>query len=91
MCVVDICSCGGLVIAWFVSRSPLCSQMHAHNVFVCVCLCLCVSGVESLIEWRRKYDDAISPLLLRLSVGLEDAEHLRADLERGILRASANA
>ena len=45
--------------------------------------------VESLIEWRRKYDDAISPLLLRVSVGLEDVEHLRADLERSILEVSA--
>ena len=36
---------------------------------------------ESLIEWRRKWDKAISPLLLRISVGLEDFEHLRADLQ----------
>ena len=36
---------------------------------------------ESLIEWRRKWDSAISPLLLRISIGLEDFEHLKADLE----------
>ena len=47
-----------------------------------------LGGVESLIEWRRKYDDAVSPLLLRVSVGLEEVEHLKADLERGILAAS---
>jgi cystathionine gamma-synthase len=48
-----------------------------------------LGGVESLIEWRRKYDDAISPLLLRCSVGLEDADHLRSDLERAILKVSS--
>lgn len=37
---------------------------------------------ESLVEWRRKWDSAISPLLLRISIGLEDFEHLRADLEQ---------
>lgn len=44
-----------------------------------------LGGVESLIEWRRKYDDAISPRLLRVSVGLEDADALIADLTRAIL------
>mmetsp|Transcript_2904 Transcript_2904/g.8902 ORF Transcript_2904/g.8902 Transcript_2904/m.8902 type:complete len:230 (-) Transcript_2904:263-952(-) len=48
-----------------------------------------LGGVESLIEWRRKYDVAVSPLLLRVSVGVEEEEHLRADLERGILRTTA--
>ena len=32
-----------------------------------------LGGVESLIEWRRKYDGAVSPRLLRVSVGLEEA------------------
>jgi len=50
-----------------------------------------LGGVESLIEWRRKYDDAVSPLLLRVSIGLEDYEDLRADLQRGILAASRRA
>ena len=47
-----------------------------------------LGGVESLIEWRRKYDDAISPKLLRCSVGLEEAQHLQADLERAIRKVS---
>ena len=47
-----------------------------------------LGGVESLIEWRRKYDGAVSPRLLRVSVGLEEAGHLKADLQRGILDAS---
>ena len=47
-----------------------------------------LGGVESLIEWRRKYDDSISPRLLRCSVGLEEAEHLKNDLERAILAVS---
>ena len=47
-----------------------------------------LGGVESLIEWRRKYDAAVSPLLLRLSVGLEEVEHLKADLQRAIQEVS---
>eukprot|EP00746_Dinoflagellata_sp_MGD_P083138 gnl/MRDRNA2_/MRDRNA2_33090_c0_seq1.p1 gnl/MRDRNA2_/MRDRNA2_33090_c0~~gnl/MRDRNA2_/MRDRNA2_33090_c0_seq1.p1 ORF type:complete len:447 (-),score=85.93 gnl/MRDRNA2_/MRDRNA2_33090_c0_seq1:101-1267(-) len=47
-----------------------------------------LGGVESLIEWRRKYDNAISPLLLRISIGLEEQSHLQADLEKGILKVS---
>uniref|UniRef100_A0A7S0FWK7 Cystathionine gamma-synthase n=1 Tax=Pyrodinium bahamense TaxID=73915 RepID=A0A7S0FWK7_9DINO len=47
-----------------------------------------LGGVESLAEWRRKYDPAVSPLLLRLSVGLEEREHLQADLQRAILQVS---
>lgn len=47
-----------------------------------------LGGVESLIEWRRKYDKAISPLLLRVSVGLEERQHLQADLEKAILKVS---
>ena len=50
-----------------------------------------LGGVESLIEWRRKYDDAISPRLLRVSVGLEEAGHLQEDLQRAILQVSAAA
>merc|ERR1712232_1508299 len=45
-----------------------------------------LGGVESLIEWRRKYDNAISPLLLRVSCGLEEPEHLKADLQRAIIQ-----
>ena len=28
------------------------------------------------MAWRRKYDGAVSPRLLRVSVGLEEAGHL---------------
>ena len=48
-----------------------------------------LGGVESLIEWRRKYDDAVDPRLVRLSVGLEEPEHLLADLTRGIQELAA--
>ena len=47
-----------------------------------------LGGVESLVEWRRKYDDQISPLLLRMSVGLEEPEQLQADLQQSILAVS---
>ena len=39
-----------------------------------------LGGVESLAEWRMKYDDAVSPYLVRLSVGLEDVDDLLRDL-----------
>jgi len=44
-----------------------------------------LGGVESLAEWRAKYDKAVSPLLVRLSVGLEDPDDLKDDLQEAIL------
>jgi cystathionine gamma-synthase len=43
-----------------------------------------LGGVESLIEWRRRVDAEAPPTLLRISVGLEDAEDLAADLLAGL-------
>lgn len=43
-----------------------------------------LGGVESLAEWRRKYDDDVSPYLVRLSVGLEDAADLKRDLTEAL-------
>lgn len=43
-----------------------------------------LGGVESLVEWRRKYDESISPLLLRMSIGLESHDDLQADLQQAI-------
>jgi cystathionine gamma-synthase len=43
-----------------------------------------LGGVESLVDWRRKQDPEAPAALLRLSVGLEDADDLLADLERGL-------
>ncbi|HTT71298.1 MAG TPA: PLP-dependent transferase, partial [Anaeromyxobacteraceae bacterium] len=43
-----------------------------------------LGGVESLIEWRRRHDPEAPPTLLRLSVGLESADDLLADLERAL-------
>ena len=45
-----------------------------------------LGGVESLAEWRRKYDDAVSPLLVRLSIGLEDPDDLIGDLLEALRR-----
>lgn len=44
-----------------------------------------LGGVESLVEWRRKYDESISPLLLRMSIGLESHIDLQDDLQQAIL------
>lgn len=43
-----------------------------------------LGGVESLIEWRRRVDAEAPPTLLRISVGLEDAGDLAADLIAGV-------
>jgi cystathionine beta-lyase len=40
-----------------------------------------LGGVESLIEWRTLSDRMVDRRLLRISVGLENWEDLRADLE----------
>ncbi|CAA16988.1 cystathionine beta-lyase [Schizosaccharomyces pombe] len=41
-----------------------------------------LGSVESLIEWRRMTDSKIDPRLVRLSIGIEDAADLIADLNR---------
>lgn len=41
-----------------------------------------LGGVESLIEWRAMTDREIDPRLLRVSIGVEGWEDLRADFER---------
>ncbi|KAA3638036.1 MAG: PLP-dependent transferase [Armatimonadetes bacterium] len=43
-----------------------------------------LGGVESLIEHRLMSDPSVDPGLIRISVGLEDADDLIADLERAI-------
>uniref|UniRef100_A0A7S3JWH9 Cystathionine gamma-synthase n=1 Tax=Aureoumbra lagunensis TaxID=44058 RepID=A0A7S3JWH9_9STRA len=43
-----------------------------------------LGGVESLAEWRRRYDDTVSPYLIRLSIGLEDPDDLIADFEQAL-------
>lgn len=42
-----------------------------------------LGGVESLIEWRAMTDRSVDKRLLRISIGVEDWEDLRADLQQG--------
>ncbi|TXT08634.1 hypothetical protein VHUM_02762 [Vanrija humicola] len=42
-----------------------------------------LGGVESLIEWRALSDDKIDERVLRVSIGVEDLEDLKADLLAG--------
>lgn len=42
-----------------------------------------LGGVESLIEWRSMSDPTVDSRVLRVSVGVEDWEDLKADLMRG--------
>ncbi|KAJ8599701.1 hypothetical protein CTAYLR_004719 [Chrysophaeum taylorii] len=43
-----------------------------------------LGGAESLAEWRRRYDDAVSPRLVRISVGLEDPDDLIHDFKQAL-------
>ena len=48
-------------------------------------LTLCsLGGVESLIDYRFAYDSSVSPCLLRLSIGMESAKDLIADMEQAL-------
>ncbi|KAL7927913.1 PLP-dependent transferase, partial [Trichoderma austrokoningii] len=42
-----------------------------------------LGGVESLIEWRAMTDATVDQRLLRVSIGVESVEDLKADLQRG--------
>ena len=44
-----------------------------------------LGGVESLVEHRHTIEEAISPNLIRLSVGIENASDLIADLEQALV------
>ncbi|KAK9359167.1 hypothetical protein V1504DRAFT_435089 [Lipomyces starkeyi] len=48
-----------------------------------------LGGVESLIEWRAMTDTSVPETLLRLSIGVEDADDLIADLKAALLSFSA--
>ncbi|KAK9492327.1 Cys/Met metabolism PLP-dependent enzyme-domain-containing protein [Lipomyces doorenjongii] len=48
-----------------------------------------LGGVESLIEWRAMTDTSVPESLLRLSIGVEDADDLIADLKAALLSFSA--
>lgn len=43
-----------------------------------------LGGVESLIEYRWQSDPKTDPRLLRLSIGVEELEDLKADLRQGL-------
>ncbi|KAI9705229.1 MAG: hypothetical protein M1820_005227 [Bogoriella megaspora] len=42
-----------------------------------------LGGVESLIEWRKMSDPSVDERLVRISVGVENVEDLKADLLQG--------
>ncbi|KAK9315500.1 pyridoxal phosphate-dependent transferase [Lipomyces starkeyi] len=48
-----------------------------------------LGSVESLIEWRAMTDTSVPETLLRLSIGVEDADDLIADLKAALLSFSA--
>ena len=56
-------------------RLPSCLKLFVHATSL--------GGVESLIEWRIMSDSTADPRLIRISVGCEAWDDLKADLERG--------
>lgn len=50
-----------------------------------------LGGVESLIEWRRMSDEHVDDRLMRLSIGVEGWEDLKADLLQGFKALDAEA
>jgi len=48
-----------------------------------------LGGVESLIEYKHETDPSVDPHLIRLSIGLEDAEDLKADLRQAFQKLGA--
>ncbi|KAJ9113688.1 hypothetical protein QFC22_005997 [Naganishia vaughanmartiniae] len=44
-----------------------------------------LGGVESLVEWRAMSDETVDRALVRFSIGVEDAEDLKADIMRGLM------
>jgi len=49
-----------------------------------------LGGVESLIDYRYRYDPNVSERLLRISIGLESAKDLIADLAQAFDQLSLN-
>ncbi|KAG5974346.1 hypothetical protein E4U55_008224, partial [Claviceps digitariae] len=47
-----------------------------------------LGGVESLIEWRAMTDPRVDPRLMRVSIGVESFEDLKADLEQALASLS---
>lgn len=45
-----------------------------------------LGGVESLIDWRYKHDQSVSPCLLRVSIGIEEVEDLIADFKQALAK-----
>ncbi|KAJ4466493.1 Cys/Met metabolism PLP-dependent enzyme-domain-containing protein [Lentinula aciculospora] len=60
---------------------------HLTNYFVPA---TSLGGVESLIEYRARADPNEDPALVRISVGVEDIEDLKADLGQALQRCKDN-
>jgi cystathionine gamma-synthase len=43
-----------------------------------------LGGVESLVDYRFAYDTNVSPELVRISIGLESAKDLIADMDQAL-------
>jgi len=48
-----------------------------------------LGGVESLVEHRIQSDPSSDPRLIRLSIGVEDVEDLKADLQQGLVQLAS--
>ena len=47
-----------------------------------------LGGIETLIDWRYLYDTSVSPALLRVSIGIEEADDLIADFQQALAQVN---
>lgn len=67
------------------------SQSQARSFARSLVLCkqaTSLGGVETLIDWRYAFDTTVSPALLRISVGIEEANDLIQDFEQALTKAN---
>ncbi|KAJ9453999.1 Cystathionine beta-lyase [Diplonema papillatum] len=79
----------GSLLAFELEDADAARVLHNHLSIIVGATSL--GSVESLIEWRRRWDSKVPAGLLRLSVGLEAFEDLKADLLAGFEKAKAAA
>jgi cystathionine gamma-synthase len=53
--------------------------------------CTSLGGVESLIDYRQRWDSTEDPCIVRLSIGLESPEDLIADLAQAFAALNHNS
>ena len=67
----------------FELQSEAQAKALAKSLFLCS-EATSLGGVETLIDWRYRYDTTISPSLLRISVGVEEPDDIIEDFRQAL-------